>query len=405
MKIKKILFILTLTLFSLFFNTVSVSQNKILNETGIKMAVKMADSEILQFPDASTVDFDPRGKWNYTPGLIASAMIELWKQTGNQKYFEYAKGYADKFINEKGEISGYKRSDFNIDKINSGKFLFELFKTTGDEKYKKAIFVLRDQLLDHPRTSEGGFWHKKRYPYQMWLDGLYMGAPFYARFALDYEPKALDDVINQFKTVDKYTFNKKSGLNYHGWDESREQKWADPETGCSPHFWGRAMGWYAMALVDVLDYIPENNPDRKEIIEILNQVAEGIKKHQDKKTGLWYQVLDLPEREGNYLESSVSSMFVYALLKATRLKLIDESFRKTAIIGYEGILNNFIKENDNKSISLTTTCSVAGLGGDPYRPGTFEYYVGEPVRDNDPKGVGPFILASIEIGIKINKPK
>ncbi|MBN2774575.1 MAG: glycoside hydrolase family 88 protein, partial [Prolixibacteraceae bacterium] len=296
----------------------------------------MADSEMALFPDCSTVDFDPAGKWNYTPGLIATAMVELWKQTGEEKYYGYVKSYADKFIYENGQIAGYKKSDFNIDKINSGKFLFDLLKVTGDKKYEKAIFVLRDQLKDQPRTSEGGFWHKKRYTNQMWLDGLYMGAPFYARFAKEYEPEDFDDVINQFLIVHKHTYNEKAGLNYHGWDESREQKWADPETGCSPHFWGRAMGWYAMALVDVLDYIPEEHQGRAELLKILNQVASGIKKYQDKKTGLWYQVLNLPDREGNYLESSVSSMFVYAISKAVRMGYIGKDYGAVAQNGYNG---------------------------------------------------------------------
>lgn len=388
--------IILITLF-LYSSLTSFSQIKYETAKGLRMAKRMADSEMARFPDASTVDFNPKGKWNYTPGLIASAMIKLWEQTGDIKYFSYARSYADKYINTEGEISGYKLSDYNIDKINSGKFLFDLYKQTGEEKYKKAIFVLRSQLKNHPRTSEGGFWHKKRYTHQMWLDGLYMGAPFYARFAKEYEPGAIDDVINQFLTIQKHTYNPEVGLNYHGWDESREQKWANPKTGCSPHFWGRAMGWYAMALVDVLDYIPENHAGRKKIITILNTVAEGIKKHQDQETGLWHQVLNLPGRKGNYLEASASSMFVYALLKAARLGYIDQGYKKVAKKGYKGILNNFIKENEDKTISLTTTCAVAGLGGNPYRPATFEYYVGEPIRDNDPKGVGPFILASIEM--------
>ncbi len=365
---------------------------------GLEMAIKMADSEMTFFPNITYVDFNTKPKWNYTPGLVSSAMIELSKVTNEQKYFAYAKAYADEFINEDGEIKGYKRSDFNIDKVNSGKFLFDLYTTTKDEKYKKAIFVLRDQLKDHPRTEEGGFWHKKRYTHQMWLDGLYMGAPFYAEFCKVFnEPESFADVINQFKTVHKHTYNPEKGLNYHGWDESKEQKWADPETGCSPHFWGRAEGWYAMALVDVLDYIPENYPDRGSLISILNDVAAGIKKYQDKESGVWYQVLDQGNREGNYLEASASSMFVYALLKAVRKGYINESYKAVANNGYEGILRTFIRENEDGTISLTKVCAVAGLGGNPYRDGTYEYYIGEPIRDNDPKGVGPFILASIEI--------
>ncbi len=364
----------------------------------LEMAVKMADSEMVFFPDISTVDFNPVGKWNYTPGLISSAMIELSKVVKDQKYFKYAKGYADKFINEEGEIKGYKKEDFNIDKVNSGKFLFDLYASTKDEKYKKAIYVLRDQLKEHPRTEEGGFWHKKRYTHQMWLDGLYMGAPFYAEFCKVFnESESFADVINQFKVVHKHTYDSIKGLNYHGWDESKEQKWANPETGCSPHFWGRAEGWYAMALVDVLDFIPADYPERGELISILNDVAAGIKQYQDVESGVWYQVLDQGNREGNYLEASASCMFVYSLLKGVRKGYINQSYKAIAEKGYEGILKSFIRENEDGTISLTKICAVAGLGGNPYRDGSYEYYIGEPVRDNDPKGVGPFILASIEM--------
>ncbi len=365
---------------------------------GLNMAIKMADSEMVRFPKASTVDFNPNGKWSYTPGLVSLAMIRLWEATDDEKYYAYAKGYADQFIHESGEIESYKRSSFNLDNINSGKFLFDLYKKTNDERYKKAIYILRDQLNDHPRTSDGGFWHKKIYPHQMWLDGLYMGAPFYAQFGQVFnEPAAFDDVIHQFTTVHKHTYNAEVGLNYHGWDESKEQRWADPETGCSPNFWGRAMGWYSMALVDALDFIPEHHPGRDSLIWILNEVAAGIKKHQDEQSGLWYQVLDQGGREGNYLESSASSMFVYTLLKAVGKGYIGPGYKQIAEKGYEGMLNNFIKENEDGTISLTNVCAVAGLGGDPYRDGTYAYYIGELVRDNDPKGVGPFILASLEM--------
>ena len=349
------------------------NQNKI-EEKGLTMAVRMADSEMEHFPKASTVDFNPEGKWNYTGGLVAMAMMKLWEKTGEEKYYNYAKSYADEFIGENGEIDTYKKSDFNIDKINSGKFLFDLYKNTNDERYKKAIYILRDQLKDHPRTTEGGFWHKKVYPNQMWLDGLYMGSPFYAQFGKTFDdPQAFDDVINQFVTVHKHTYNPQVGLNYHGWDESKSQQWADSVTGCSPNFWGRAMGWYAMALVDALDFIPDNYPGRSQLVDILNEVAAEIKKFQDEKTGLWYQVLDQGAREGNYFEASASSMFVYALAKAARRNYIPQEYNEVAEKGYRGDLDYFIKENEDGTISLTKVCAVAGLGGDPYRSGTFDY--------------------------------
>ncbi len=365
---------------------------------GLEMAVKMANSEIKQFPDPWSVDFNPTPAWNYTQGLIAHAMIKIWKENGDETYFSYAKKYADKFINNEGTISNYKLEDYNIDAVNSGKFLFELYEKTKDERYLKAIHQLRDQLKTHPRTTEGGFWHKKRYPSQMWLDGLYMGAPFYAQYAQYFtEPELFDDVVNQFELVHKYTYNPKTGLNYHGWDESKNQKWADPQTGCSPNYWGRAEGWYAMALVDVLDFLPANHSGRTKILKILNQVTAGIKNYQDPKTGLWYQVLDQGGRDGNYLEATASSMFAYALLKAVRKGYISNNYKAIATKAYNGIVENLVRDNGNGTISLTKCCAVAGLGGNPYRDGSFEYYIKEPVRDNDPKGVGPFIMASLEM--------
>jgi unsaturated rhamnogalacturonyl hydrolase len=380
-----------------------VSGREKVSSKGLEMAVRMAESEMVHFPESWTVDFRPQGSWNYTPGLIAHAMMEVYATTGNKKFFEYAKSYADRYIREDGTIEGYKTEEYNVDRINSGKFLFPLYEQTGEARYEKAIHLLRSQLETHPRTSEGGFWHKLVYPNQKWLDGLYMAAPFYARYAVKYnQPEALNDAIDQFLIVHRHTYDPKAKLNYHGWDESREQRWADPETGLSPHFWGRAMGWYAMALVDVLDFIPESHPRRAEILKILQQVATGIVKHQDTKSGLWYQVLDQGKREGNYLESSVSSMFTYTLLKSVRKGYISKKYMKPGLKGYDGILRNFITENENGTISLTDVCSVAGLGGNPYRDGSFEYYISEPRRDNDPKGVGPFIFASLEISY-INK--
>jgi len=385
----------------LFIIQSCVSKNKPATTEGLEMAVKMADSEIKQFPEPWSVDFNPKPVWNYTQGLIAHSMIKVWKENNNETYYNYAKTYADKFIDSTGFITAYDLEDYNIDAVNSGKFLFDIYENTKDERYLKVIHHLRDQLKTHPRTSEGGFWHKKRYPHQMWLDGLYMGAPFYAQYAQFFnEPELFDDVVKQFQLVHKYTFNPETGLNYHGWDESKEQAWADSITGCSPHYWGRAMGWYAMALVDVLDFIPQDYSGRADILKILNQVAEGIKKYQDPNTGLWYQVLDQGTREGNYHEATASSMFTYALLKATRKGYIGEEYKAIAVKAYNGILENLIKDNGDGTISLTKCCSVAGLGGNPYRDGSYEYYISEPVRDNDPKGVGPFIMASLEMNMQ-----
>ncbi len=369
-----------------------------LKAEGIDMAKKMADSEMIFFPKASTVDFISKGKWNYSSGLVSLAMVKLSEETNDPKYYEYVKGYADEFINEKGEIKGYNREEYNINMLNSGKFLFSLYEKTKDVKYKKAIDSLRGQLLDQPRTASGGFWYKKHFEHQMWLDGLYMEAPFYAQYAKEFNhPKLYKDVIHQFVEMQKHTYDPETGLNYHGWDESKTQKWADPKTGQSPLFWGRAMGWYAMALVDALDFIPQSYNGRDSLITIFNKVAEGIEKYQDHKTGVWYQVMDKAGKKGNYPESSASAMFIYALKKGVRNGYINKKYNAIAESAYRGFLKTFVRDNGDGTISLTKVCAVAGLGGNPYRSGSYRYYIGEPVRDNDPKGVGPFILASLEI--------
>jgi len=381
----------------LIFSQICFSQAQINPGIGLEMAVKMADSEIKHFPEPWSVDFNPKPTWNYTQGLISSAMIRVWKETGNAVYYNYAKSYADKMIDSAGHISGFKAEEYNIDCVNSGKFLFEVYENTKDKRYQAAINQLFNQLKSQPRTSEGGFWHKQRYPDQMWLDGLYMGSPFLAQYAAKFNAtKIFDDVVNQFIIIHKHTYNPKVGLNYHGWDESKRQKWADPVTGCSPNFWGRAMGWYAMALVDVLDYLPLDHPGRVKLLDILNQVASGITKYQDSKTGLWFQVPDQGNREGNYLEATASSMFTYALLKAVHKGYIKNDYKASAYSAYKGILKNLIQDNKDGTISITKCCAVAGLGGTPYRDGSYEYYIKELVRADDPKGVGPFIMASIE---------
>lgn len=360
------------------------------------LSVRMASSDMKRNPEGWTIDFYEKPKWEYTHGLMMTALDKVYDRTGDKKYLDYIKNYADFMIGEDGSIKTYKKTDYNIDRVNPGKFLIELYRETGEEKYKLAIEELRDQMRQHPRTSEGGFWHKKRYPHQMWLDGLYMGSPFLAQYAAEFnEPAIFDDVANQIVLMDKYSWNEEKQLYHHGWDESREQRWADPETGRSPNFWGRAMGWYAMSLVDVLDYFPKDHPKRDEILTITQRMADAIVKYQDPKTGLWWQVLDQGNREGNYLESSASSMFVYFLAKAAKNGYIDQKYLQDAREGYKGIVENFIEEDSSGQVTITDAVSVSGLGGDPYRDGTYEYYISEPKRDNDPKAVGPFIMASL----------
>ncbi|MHA6279668.1 glycoside hydrolase family 88/105 protein [Salinimicrobium sp. CAU 1759] len=366
-------------------------------EEQLKYSTWMADSEIKRNPKGWTLDFNEKPKWEYTHGLIMTSMEKLHDATGEEKYLDYIKNFAEFMINEEGVIKTYKQSDYNIDRVQGGRFLIGLYEETGEERYQKAVEILRDQMREHPRTSEGGFWHKKIYPYQMWLDGLYMGSPFLARYAATFdEPELFDDVANQFALVNKYHYSEDSGLFHHAWDESREQRWADPETGLSSNYWGRSIGWFAMAVVDVLDFLPQDHPERQNIINIAQKLAAGIVRYQDEETGVWYQVVDQGEREGNYLEASASSMFAYFLLKGVDEGYLDSKYRDAGIKAYEGILEQFIEENEDGTISLTDVNGVAGLGGDPYRDGSYEYYINEIIRDNDPKGVGPFILASLE---------
>jgi unsaturated rhamnogalacturonyl hydrolase len=337
-------------------------------------------------------------KWAYEWGVVLKGIEQVWLRTRDNRYYGYIKRNVDAFIDPAGGIKTYRLEEYNLDQINTGKLLFHLYDETGDERYKKAAYLLREQLRTHPRTSERGFWHKQIYPYQMWLDGIYMAGPFYAEFSRTFgEPEGFDDVARQIILVESHTRDPQTGLLYHGWDESRKQRWANPETGCSPNFWGRAMGWYAMAIPDVLDHLPEEHPKREKIVAIFSDMIEAISAVQDLSTGLWYQVLDQGGREGNYLEASASCMFVYAIIKGVRKGYINSGYLNVAERGYTGILQHLVQVGDQGAVNLNQVCSVAGLGGDPYRDGSFEYYISEKVVTNDHKGVGPFILASTEI--------
>jgi unsaturated rhamnogalacturonyl hydrolase len=340
-------------------------------------------------------------KWSYDMGVILKGMEGMWYRTGDAQYFDYIQKQMDFYVQNDGSIKSYRPDEYNIDHINNGKLTLFLYRVTEKEKYWKASQLLREQLKTHPRTNEGGFWHKKIYPYQMWLDGLYMGEPFYSEYALvSGEDTIWNDVANQFIWMEKHARDAKTGLLYHAWDESKEQLWANKTTGLSPHFWARAMGWYADALVDALDYFPENHPKRKELIAILNRLIVAVEKQQDKTTGLWYDVMNYngPGKEKNYFEASASCQFVYAIAKGVRKGYVPVAKLAIAKKGYAGILKEFIKE-ENGQTNLHGTVSVSGLGGKPYRDGSFDYYMREKVVVNDAKGVGAFLLAANEMDL------
>ena len=367
--------------------------------TDLKWSERMALSIMERNPDPVYMDFRDAPKWEYTFGLVLKSVEKVWAETGDQKYLEYIEDYYDFMITDEGVIKEYDIKNFNIDRINPGRPLWTLYEQTGNEKYNNAIEQLRYHLRYQPRNHLGGFWHKHRYPWQMWLDGAYMGSPFYAEYAMRNNEswESFDDIALQIKLMFEYMRDPETGLLYHGWDQSKTQRWADPETGLSPNFWGRAMGWYAMAIVDVLDYFPEDHPQRDDIILVLDNLVEALMKFQDQETKVWYQVVDQGGREGNYLEASASIMFTYAIAKGANKGYLDASYLQAANEAYDGILEQFIEVDDKGLVNINHVCAVAGLGGDPYRDGSYEYYVNESIQVNDTKATGPFIQASLEL--------
>jgi unsaturated rhamnogalacturonyl hydrolase len=384
----------------LFFNTNAQtleSKKEILISSNLKWSERMALSIMKRHPEAWQIDNHPEPKWDYKIGMILTAYEKLYHQTKNPKYLNYIKGYADNLIDDSGSFKNFNPQDHNIDFINAGKILFNLYNTTKEQKYLTALQTLRKNFDDYPRTQSGGFWHKKIYPNQMWLDGLYMGQPFYARYTAEFEGgDKLNDVAKQFELLHDHAFDKKTGLYFHAWDESKQMPWADKVTGTAPHVWLRALGWYAMALVDVLDYFPKDHPKQKELVRYLDELATAVSKYQD-KSGLWYQVPNLSNREGNYLEASGSSMLVYALAKGVHKGYLPAKFEKVANKGFNGLITKLIKVDTDGEIHITQVCKSAGLGGNPYRDGSFEYYMSEKVVVDNSHGLGAFLLAAIEL--------
>ncbi|KAF2511414.1 glycoside hydrolase family 88 protein [Flavobacterium zhairuonense] len=387
--------------FMLFTSSKAISQETAAKDIVIsknsKWSDKMALTLMKRHPEAYMIDDSKAPKWDYVHGLVLHGFEELYKKNPDPRYPVYVKGYVDALVQNDGSIKSYEFDKYNIDMIVSGRLLFNIYETTKQEKYLKAMQLLRKQLSEQPRTPEGGFWHKNIYPNQMWLDGLYMGEPFYAQYTVTFENgKSLDDVAKQFEEIQLHATDPKTGLLYHGWDSSKKMPWANPQTGNSPNFWSRALGWYVMALVDVLDYFPKEHPKHKELVGYLNNAAESIAKFQD-KSGLWYQVTDKMGKEGNYLEASGSSMFAYAFAKGANKGYLPAKYKKIANKAFDGLTTKLMKVDADGTITLTQACQVAGLGGTPYRDGSYEYYVKEKKKDNDPKATGPFILAALEL--------
>lgn len=383
-----------------------LSSSLVLAQPGsLPWSERMVASIMASNPDS--IAYRKEGKqlpahWEYEMGVLLEGVKQVWYRTANDRYFQYIQKNMDQYVRADGSIRTYKMDEFNIDYVTPGRSLLLLAQQTmpGREKYRKAADLLREQLTRHPRTKEGGFWHKKRYPYQMWLDGLYMAEPFYTEYTRLYgNASDYTDIANQFVWMENHARDAKTGLLYHGWDESRELQWADKQTGKSPNFWSRAMGWYAMALVDVLDYFPTDHPRRSALVAILQRLMPALVRYQDPASGCWYQVTDRMGDKGNYLEASGTAMFVYALAKGIRMGYLPASFATAARKGYQGMLKQFISTDEKGQIHLEKTVLVGGLGGTPYRDGSYAYYLSEPLRQDDLKGVGPFIMASVEMEI------
>lgn len=379
---KYIAFILSIVILTGVFS-VSNDPNNVQAAVDRVWSVKMADS---------VIERDGSISWRYEHGLVLQSLVDLGIETVDQKYYNYVKAKYDSMIGSDGSISGYSKAGYRLDDINPGKTLFELYRVSGDKKYKLAMDKLRGQIDSQPRNGDGGFWHKQIYPNQMWLDGIYMAGPFYAKYDIKYGNSSnLSDVTKQIKLIAEHTYEPSTGLYLHAWDYSKEAAWADPQTGASPVIWGRAMGWYLFAIVDILDLLPENHPDRADILAIYKTMVKGIIKYQDSSTGLWYQVVDKPLASGNWLEASSSCMYVYGIMKGVRKGYIDTSYVTYAQKAYNGIISKFINVDSSGNANLTGTCEGTSVGSNN------NYYFGRSKITNDFKGVGPFIYASIEI--------
>ena len=338
-----------------------------------------------------------KNKWNYIDGCMIKAILEMHTITGDKKYLDFADDFIGHYVTEEGNILTYDPQEFNIDHINEGKVLFDLYDRLGKEKYRKAIDRVYEQIQTQPRTEEGNFWHKKIYPNQVWLDGLYMAQPFYMAYETNYnEFKGYKDIFAQFQKVEEKMKDPTTGLYYHGYDSSKEMFWCDKATGLSPNFWGRAMGWFVMAIIDVIEVMDEQMfYEYRALKTMFKDVVDALVRVQS-PSGMWYQLLDLPEEEGNYLETSASAIIAYAILKGVRLEVLPERYRQYGLNGFGDICDRYLVEKEGR-LSLGGICLVAGLGGKEMRDGSVAYYVSEPIVEDEAKGVAPFLLCATEV--------
>lgn len=341
--------------------------------------------------------------WNYIDGCMMISLINLWKETGEQKYFDFVKNFIDYYIDDDGNILGFKKEDYNLDNINEGRVLFDLLEQTKDEKYLKAIETVYSQIETQPKNSKGSFWHKKIYHDQVWLDGLFMAQIFYYRYQ-KLKGNSVEPILNQFRNVEKFMKDEKTGLYYHGYDETATMFWAN-EKGLSSNFWLRSMGWYIAALSDITAFIDENTSEKQEFKNYLKNAVDSVLKFKDKETNLFWQVVDKAQKKDNYLETSGSALISFAILRAVNCGNLDKSYFEVGKSIFDGICNKYLTENADGTLELSGICLVAGLGPEknPRRDGSYEYYVSEPIVSTDAKGVAPFIMAFVELKKYLSK--
>ena len=338
--------------------------------------------------------------WNYIDGCMITSLLELYKTSKDKKYLDFIVNFVDYYVFDDGSIRGYNPNNYSTDDVCESRILFDLYNITKKEKYNKAIDLTYTQVKNHPRTKEGNFWHKAIYPNQVWLDGLYMMQPFYVRYQKERGNRDYSDTINQFENVFRIMFDNEKKLYYHGYDSSREMFWCDKKTGLSKNFWLRSIGWYTVGLIDCIDYIDDEHlEDKNRLVKIFKETIDGILLYQDKESKMFYQLPNLKDVKGNYLETSGSSMISYAILKAVRLGILDESYRLIGKEIFDGICKKYLSINDKGELNLGGICLVAGLGPNEkkHRDGSVEYYLSEPIVENDAKGTGPLIMAYTEI--------
>ncbi len=388
---KKVIVLLIIVLSSCNFG----AQDKKTRTAAGKWSVRMANSAMTR-SDSLIHYVDGNPKWAYDVAFLGMAIDRLGEI--DPKYSDYMKKWVDHFIRPDGSVKDYSREEYNLDRIFPGRNIMTLYRKTPETRYKVALDGFIEQLRTHPKTNSGGYWHKQIYPWQMWLDGIYMGSTFMAVYAAEFNaPEWFDVATAQTRMIYVKTLDDSTGLLMHAWDESRQQKWCDPETGKSHHPWSRATGWYTMAILDILDCLPEDQPDRGELIAILQNVCDALLKVRDPETGLWFQVLDQGGREGNYIEGSGSAMFAYVFAKGAHKGFLDQKFLAVADSSFSNIVRHLITVDEKGMVTMHNICGGCGLGGNPYRDGSYEYYINEKRIDNDPKGVAAFILAALEL--------